>query len=187
MPITPATTVPILLGALASNGNLGLGTPKVAQGLGQGYCQWISQIKVTSQAAGTLGVGIGVLPLFLPVPLLNTAFSISFVATKIYGPMSPSFIAGIAMGLSVSTMTGIVTVKHPTVGVGAGVLRFVAPPAEPVFKAAFESEGVPGGVQLSKAVGGALDAIFAALTFPVAIAGTPNIIPGAGPGDGKIL
>jgi hypothetical protein len=103
--------------------------------------------------------------------------------------MSPLVINGLAAGLSLVFLQGQVVTTQPNVGVGAGVATFAAPPAGPLMSQGFVAAGLTGigQVQLASAIGDALGTVFSALVLPLAVAGSPSIVPSSGPGTGKIL
>lgn len=187
MPVTPAASTGIFATNLVGTGNLGLGVPIVAKGLGTGLSTWVATIQATALASGTAGVGVGLTPLVVPPPPLYAAFLAAAPGQKVLGVMAPLFFLGVANGSSLSLAPGIVQTTHPTVGSGAGTVTFKAPPAAPFFEKALKDAGVTSPEKLARVVGQGLDNVFRALVLPVAVVGPPSIAPSAGPGTGKIV
>ncbi len=188
MPITPAA-IPLMLNSLLFNGCIGMKTPQLAAGVVLGVCKWSAAVQVLAPSTGTLGVGIGVAPLVLPPPVFVGPLYQGFSAMSILGPLSPLLITGLSQGLSLLFAQGIVQTTHATVGVGVGVARFTPPPGPPMLLLGMTEAGMVGGgpTKFAGALAIALTTIFSALTMPIVVAGTPNILPGAGPGIGKII
>lgn len=187
MPITPAA-IPVMAGALVASGSLGFSVPQLATGAVNGVIDWTKAVQVLAVASGTLGAGVGTAPLIVPPPTLYGPLTSGFATSAILGPLAPLLIAGLANGLSQTLGMGIVVTAHPTVGVGAGVARFLPPPAAPFFINALSGAGMSGvgAVQLGVAIGQALTVVFSALTLPLVVVGPPSIVPSGGSGTGVI-
>jgi hypothetical protein len=192
MPIDPGTTTPIFTAALVANAQVGPNVGQLATGLALGLFQYAQAgITVNSIDAGTLGVGAGIGPsIILPEPLLLTALTASFIGHGIIGPMMPLQANAIALGISSSLALAIVQTINPTVGLGAGKLQLTPNGSGSViFPAAFIQAGMagPGAAKMGLSIALALDAVIASALSVIAIAGPPNIVPGAGLGIGKIV
>jgi hypothetical protein len=193
MPLNP----PVLAaGFVAPNliamANLGTGVPNLALGISIGVCQFLTiEAKVTTIDVGTVGVGTSIIPMFVPLPLLQTALVSSFASTGILGPLAPPFLQGLALGLTTGWLAlALLQTNHPTVGVGAGIAKITASTAVPAIIQGLAAVGVSGTgpIKFGTALGTALDITFAAYLQPgIPIVGTPSIIPGAGIGLGTVL
>jgi hypothetical protein len=189
MPLTPAGVAAIITPNLLSVGMLGVATPKFALGVANGICFWSPTIAVTTIDAGTAGVGVGMLPVIMPQPvLLGNLFS-SFGAFGLLGVMAPLKIVGLANGISIAYLQGLIQTLHTSVGTGVGVAKFMPPPAIPQMMAGFASAGIVGQgvVQIASAIGMALMQTFTMLALPIPIVGPPSPAPSAGTGTGSIL
>jgi hypothetical protein len=189
MPLTPVGLSAVLIPNLVGAGMLGTGLPQYALGVSNGVVLYNLQLKVITVDAGTLGAGVGLLPLLVPQPLLLSGLFAGFAAQALIGPMAPPLAIGLANGLSLGLVQGLVTTVHPTVGVGACVARFVGPSAVPSMIAGFASAGMvgPGATKKASAIGIALDIVFQAFTLPIPIVGPPSILPGGGAGFGTVV
>lgn len=190
MPLTPVGLAGALIPMLAASGMLGPAMPQLASGVAAGVILYnTSSLKVITVDAGTLGVGAGAAPVLVPQPLLLSSLLTAFAATGILGPMSPLLALGLANGLSIGFLQGLLVTVHPTVGVGAGVAKFVAGTAVPSMIAGFASVGMvgPGAIKKATAIGIALDITFLALVLPTPIVGPPTPLPSAGAGFGQIV
>lgn len=193
MPLNP----PALAGGfvapnLISTGNIGIGVPKFSLGVAIGVCQFLTlQSKVTTVDAGTLGVGTSIIPLIVPFPLVLTSLTTGFASQGILGPLAPPFLQGLATGLTTGWLSlALLQTNHPSVGVGAGVARIVAPTAVPAMTQGFSAVGMVGDgpAKTARAIGSALDMIFASFIQPgIPIVGSPSIVGGAGVGFGSVL
>jgi len=189
MPLTPPGLIGPILSNLVSTGHIGIATPQLAAGVAAGVMYWSPLVTVISVGAGTLGVGVGIIPFVVPPPLLLGSMAIGFASSALIGIFSPLTIVGLSTGLALGLIQGLVLTIHPTVGLGAGVCKFVAPPAGPLMLAGFASVGLIGlsAIQLANAIGMALDLTLLALVLPTPILGPPSILPGAGVGIGKLV
>ncbi len=189
MPVTTAGGALILTPSLFGVGMLGLGTPKLASAIAHGLSLWADTRSVTTADVGTLGAGVGVVPLFVPPPLLLAALTPAFIAEGIYGLLAPLFLTGLSTGMSGALLQGLIQTQHPSVGIGAGAGQIKGPPAVQAFLEAFtEAEMVgEGPTKLAHAIGEALDAVFAAYVIPTPIVGPPSPLPSAGVGFGRIV
>lgn len=188
MPITPAAT-PVMMGALLGAGLIGSQTPQLASGVVNGVCKWVKTVTVIAPATGTLGGGQGIAQLVVPPPTLMGPLTQGFAAMQILGPMSPLLIAGLANGLSQVFAQGTVLTTHVAVGVGGGTVKFTPGAPGPILTKGMQEAGMTGDgpVKMGGAIGIALTSVFSALTLPLVVAGSPNIVPGAGVGFGKIV
>lgn len=189
MPLTPPGLAGVLIPALVASAQLGIAVPQFCLGVGTGVTLFAQASTVTSIDTGTLGVGVSVLPLLVPQPLLLTSMLSGFAATGTIGVMAPLLAVGLANGLSLGFLQGLVTMTHPGVGLGAGVAKVIAVGAVPSMIAGFAAAGMvgPAAVKMATAIGIALTLTFAVYILPVPILGPPNIVPGAGVGIGKII
>jgi hypothetical protein len=189
MPLTPPGLAGALIPALYSSGNIGIAVPLLALGVGTGICTFAQSTTVISVDAGTLGVGATVLPLLVPQPAILGNLIIGFAAVGNVGIMTPSLALGLSVGLNVGFLQGLITMVHPTVGLGTGVAKFIPSGAVPSMIAGFAAVGMvgPGAIKTATGIGIALTALFAEYTIPVPIVGPPSPAPGAGAGVGKIV
>lgn len=163
--------------------------PDLSLGILIGVSKWVPTIQVNAVASGTLGVGTGLAPLVVPAPLLTTSFLPVFAANGIFGVFSPLFVAGLSTGLNLVFLQGICRTTHPNVGIGAGVVRFIAPPATPFLIEGLASVGMvgPGPAKLANAIGQGLGIAFSTLVLPCVVAGSPSPVASAGVGFGQIV
>jgi hypothetical protein len=189
MPINPPGVVAALIPALISGGMIGPATPKLALGLAIGVSTWVGQIQIVTVDVGTLGVGVGLLPLVVPPPPLLAALLLNLPAAGVLGIMMPPMAVGLSIGLSASFAQGILSTIHPTVGTGAATAKLIPPQPLPFIQAGLKSVDITGSssVNLATGISNALFVTFLALTFPVPIVGAPSISPSGGVGTGKIL
>jgi len=162
---------------------------QLALGVGIGVTTWTQQIVVTSVDTGTLGAGVGVpIPVIVPPTIIANMIT-GFASFALIGIMSPLVATGIANGIILAYLQGLLITAHPGTGVGAGVAKFIAPPAAPTIIAGLASAGMIGlsVPQLGGAIGMGLDLTFLAMVMPVAIVGPPSPLPGGGAGIGKIV
>jgi len=190
MPVLVPSIVGALVPNLASVGALGTGVPNLARAIALGLSQWASLVAVTTVDVGTAGVGKNVpLPITVPTPVLYSNLLIGAASQGLAGIFMPSFTLGLTNGLVLSFVQMLINTQHPGVGVGAGVAKFIGPPAGLSMIAGFQQAGLNGSSAVKKAlaIGTGLDLTFAVLFLPVVIVGPPSIFPGAGVGFGKII
>lgn len=189
MPLTPVGVAGVLTPALIASGNIGIAVPQLALGVGTGVGIMAQGSSVVSVDTGTLGVGVSTVPLLVPQPLLLTSFLTGLAASGTIGVMMPALALGLANGLAVGFLQGLVVMAHPGVGLGAGVAKFIVTTAVPSMIAGFAAVGMvgPGAVKTATGIGIGLTIAFAVLTLPVPIVGPPSIVAGAGAGIGKIV
>jgi hypothetical protein len=189
MPLTPVGLTAVLVPALVASAQVGIAVPQFALGVANGVATFAQTATVTSVDVGTLGAGVTAVPLVVPQPLLLANMLAGFAATSTLGPMAPLLALGLANGLSIGFLQGIVTLAHAGVGAGAGVAKVVGAGAIPAMIAGFASVGMtqPGSVKMATAIGTALTLTFTTFVMPVPILGPPSISPGAGAGFGKIV
>lgn len=190
MPIALPVAVPTLAANLVSTGMLGVGVPKYATGVINGLTLWVPQITVNTNDVGSGGVGTNVpLPLLVPTPVLLANLTSGMISQGLFGPLAPPFLLGLANGLTAVFLQTLVVTQHAGVGTGAGVARFIAPPAFPSLIAGFAMAGITGVATSRKAqaLAQGLNVTFASLFLPVAIVGsaTPSVTSGVG--FGKII
>lgn len=191
--MTPATITPIMLGVLPTGGIIGPSLPQLATGLANGlsiYAQ--TGIIVQSVDTGTLGAGVGNgIGIIAPPQPLITSMIASFIANGIIGVSSVPMATAIATGFAQSFILAQIQTVSAGVGVGAGVAMLIPNPgmSTGVFFAGLSAAGLVGisVMQLASAVAAGLDQVLPTCTGVVAIAGPPNIIPGAGIGTGKLI
>ncbi len=189
MPLTPVGLAGVLVPALVSSAQLGIAIPQFALGVGTGVTIFTQSTVVTSVDTGTLGAGVTTIPLLVPQPLLLANLLAGFAATATVGVMAPLMAVGLANGLALGFLQGLVVMTHPGVGAGAGVAKFIGVGAVPAMIAGFTAAGMVGvgAVKMATAIGIALTLTFATYVLPVPIVGAPSILPGAGVGVGKIV
>jgi hypothetical protein len=189
MPVLVPGIVGALIPNLISTGMIGTGVPKYALGVALGLLDWVPKIRVQTVDTGTLGAGKSApTPLFVPQPLIYTNLMIGAASQGLLGVMLPVFNVGLANGLVTSFGQMVLNTTHPSVGAGGGVAKFLAPPAAVSMISGFQKAGMSGDgpVKKAKALGRALDGVFAVLVMPVVIVGPPSVSPGAGSGFGGI-
>lgn len=189
MPLTSSGLTLAIAGGLASVGLLGSATPQLAAGIANGLLIWLPQLTVQTVDAGSLGVGAGLLPLTIPLPLLLSNLLIAYAANGQTGPSAPLEATGLANGLSVGLPQGSLVTTHPGVGTGTGVARLTGPLAFPSLMQGFESAGIKGqGASLkATAISTAFVAILDAFQTPIPIVGSASPTSAGGTGFGKIL
>jgi hypothetical protein len=190
MPLTPVGLAGVLAPNLLATGSTGIAMPQFALGVATGVYLYCQAATLTSVDTGVLGVGSTALPMVVPQPLILSSMLAGFAATATSGIMAPSVALGLSNGLVLGFLQGILTLTHPSVGVGVGVTRVIpGGPGAGYIIAGFAAAALTGiaGVKLATAIGIALDIIFAAFTVPLPIVGAPSIYPGAGAGVGKIV
>lgn len=190
MPVVLPAITGLLTANMTAAGMLGTDVSKIATGIATGLTQWIPQIIVQTIDTGTLGAGKGTpTPLLVPQPALYAALLAGDAAFGFIGILNPAFTLGVANGLSQAFLAMLTNTAHPSVGVGAGVARFIAPPAGPAMTAGFTAVGLKGMDMPKKAnaIGQGLDTVFASLVLPVTIAGSASPSPSSGTGVGNII
>jgi len=189
MPITPPGAAAVIAPNLLAVGMLGTAMPQFALGVGTGLSLWAPTVTVTSIDVGTLGVGTGLGPVLIPPPLLLANLLISFTATGIMGVMAPLKALGLSNGISLALAQGVVQTINPIIGAGAGIAKFIPPPAIPQMIAGFAAVGMTGTsiVQMATAIGMALMQTFAVYVTPIVIVGAGSPTAGGGIGSGSIV
>jgi hypothetical protein len=180
------TLIPNLLSTLV----IGKDMPRLAQGVANGVSSWVRKIKIQTADAGTAGAGKGTLPITLASPILILNITRGMAQMKLLGLFSPLLITGLSNGLSLSFLQMLASTTHPSVGVGAGVPRYVTPSATLDLVRGFKQAGLKGGEQTEKfcrALAIGLEASFKTLVIPIPIAGPPSPSPSAGTGTGNII
>lgn len=191
MPVTPVGAASVITPNLIVVGMLGTGVPQFSLGLGHGLTLWAPSMPVKTVDTGSLGVGVGTVPLVVPPPLLLVNLLVAFTTMGLMGVMAPLKCQGLSVGMSLAFAQGIVTTTHPMVGTGACVCSFTppAPPiAVPIFVQGFALAGVTGTsiVQLSTAISMALFQTFTSYVLPSPIVGSASPTAGGGVGFGSI-
>ena len=189
MPLAPPAIALTLGTNLASTGHIGLAMPKFAQAVALGVSFWSTKATVSVTGAGAAGTGVATIPLIVPQPLLLVNLQTSFLTFGITGFFSPLTALGLANGLSLSLVQGIIFATVVGVGSGAGVAKVVSPPAYLAFQEAFAVFGMvgTGAAQMALALGATFDKTFAAFLIPIPIVGPAGPVPGVGTGTGKII
>lgn len=189
MPFTPAGATAAIAAGLASAGQLGPGAIKEAVAVANGTDAWLHALPVITVDAGTVGAGVGAIPLIVPNPLLIANLTVAFAGQGILGPMAPLHILGLANGLVLAFIQGLIVTTHPGVGVGTAVVRFGTTPAIVPMIAAFAAQGMTtlGSTKMATAIGIALDTSFAALTLVSPIVGPAGPSPSGGAGFGNVV
>lgn len=176
---------------LLSVGNIGTGMPKFALGIAVGVCQYLTSLaKVVTVDVGTLGTGIGIMPLIVPNPLLQSSLFSGFSSMQIRGVGAPLLLTGLTNGLVTGwTALALLQTNHPTIGVGTGVAKIVGPSAIPSMIAGFASVSMTGDgpTKMATAIGIGLDITFASFVEPIPIVGTATPTGGAGAGFGMVF
>lgn len=189
MPIVaPALTVTITT-ALLGCGMLGIATPKFASGVAMGVSLWVQKLSVKTVDAGLVGVGTGLLPFLFPQPIFLTSLLVSYAVNGQLGPMAPLEATGLATGISLGLLQGMVITNHPSVGAGAAVARVSGPPSYSSLMQGFSSVGITGSGAAKKAnaISTALMITLQGLVLPVPIVGGGGPTPSSGSGSGKII
>jgi hypothetical protein len=132
---------------------------------------------------------VGLLPFFIPTPLLTTNLLVAYAANGHLGPMAPLEAVGIGNGISLGAVQGLIQTVNPTVGVGLGVGKISGPPAFSSLMQGFSSVGIKGqgASQKANAISIALMVTLTAMVYPIPIVGAGSILPSAGVGTGKII
>lgn len=193
MPLNPpALASGFLAPNLLATGNLGTAVPMFCLGIAIGVCQYLTvQSRVMTVDVGTLGVGTGLIPLLMPTPLLLTSLTQGFASAGLMGTMAPKALLGITNGLVTGWATlALLQTNHPTVGVGTGVARIVAPTAVPAMISGFAAAGMTGDgpARMARAIGTGLDMTFASFIQPgIPIVGGASPVGSSGVGLGTVL
>lgn len=194
MPILPQAVTGIMTANLAANAFFGITVPQLAGAFGLGFSSYmVSGPVIQTTDTGTLGAGVGTGPgLILDPLILISSLNATFTAQGIIGAQRTQLINAVALTVSASLPTGIITTASAGVGVGAGIVTSVIPnPAlsVPTMIGSFTSFGLLGvlSANLATAIALGIDQALPSSQGAVVIAGPPNIIPGAGVGIGKIL
>lgn len=189
MPISSAGLTGAIIGGLSSVGFTGTGMPKLAQGIANGLFNWIRSLQVITVDAGTLGAGTGILPWFVPTPLITSNMLAAYAAVGHIGSMAPREATGLGTGLGIGFAQGVMQTTHPTVGVGTGVAKVVGGPALPFLLTGFSGVDIKGtaAVQKASAISIALTNVLAVFTLPIPIVGAPTPAGSSGVGQGRIL
>jgi hypothetical protein len=189
MPITPPGLTATITGGLLSAGMLGIAVPQLAAGIANGVSIWLPTVTVMTVDAGVLGAGVGVLPFVVPLPLVLSSLMTAYAANGQLGVMAPLEASGLANGLVLGFLQGLIVTTHPGVGVGVGVARLLGPPAFPSLMQGFASAGITGqgAVLKANAISMAFDMIFAVYVTPIPIVGSVSPFPAGGAGFGNIL
>lgn len=190
MPATVPGIMGVLIPNLVSTGMIGQGVPTYCQGVAIGLSIWAPQVKITSVDAGTAGSGKCVpIPVLAPPPLVYGNVIAGMTSNGLLGILMPAFALGLANGLSASFAQMLISTTNPTVGSGAGVAKFVAPPCTPSMLQGFASAGMKGDatVRKARAVGMAVDLTFASLVMPIVIVGPSAPFAGGGAGFGTLV
>lgn len=189
MPFLPSIAAPILLTNLISVGDVGQGAGTLAMGIAVGVSEWLPTVQVTTADTGTIGAGIGEIPLLVPTPLLLPNMTVGFAAQEIIGVMAPPTILGITNGLVLAFASALVSTTHPSVGTGSAVVKFSSPPSAQAMIAGFASQGMntPVAAKLATAISQALDTTFAALILVSPIVGPAGPTASVGVGSGNIV
>lgn len=190
MPVAPPGIIGVLVPNMIATGNIGTGVAQLATGIANGLVQWVPTVVVQTVDTGTLGVGKNVpTPIIVPQPLIYGNVLAGMASKGLLGIFAPLLALGIANGLVLAFLQMLINTTHAGVGVGAGVARFQAPPAEGAMIAGFKQAGMKGQATEMKALAlaQALNLTFAVLVLPVVIAGPPSPLPGGGVGVGNII
>lgn len=190
MPLTPVGLAGVLVPSLVASAMIGTAVPQFALGVANGTTLYLQSATVETADVGTLGAGVGSIPLLVPQPLLLTSLLSGMGSAGVLGPMAALLAVGLANGLSVGLLQGLIVTTHPTVGTGTGVVRIVASgSAVPQMITGFASAGMTGSgaTKEATAIGIGLDLTFSVFTTATPIAGASAPSPGAGVGFGKIV
>lgn len=190
MPLSPLTLTPVIAANLLATGHTGTGMTQLATGVALGTSEFLLQTaKVITVDVGSLGAGTSIAPLIVPQPLLLAGILAGFAAQQILGIFSPLTATGLANGLSLGLLTGILQTNHVGVGTGTGVARVLGGSAIPLMLKGFKEAGMkgPGTEKKATAMGIALDIVFGSFSLPIAIVGSAAPSPGVGAGFGFIV
>jgi hypothetical protein len=189
MPLAAPTLTVTLTTSLLGSGMIGSATPKFASGVAQGVTLWVKKLSVQTVDAGVAGVGTGLFPFLIPPQLLMANLLAAYVANGQIGPMAPLEAVGLANGLAMGLLTGLIKTTHPTVGAGAGVARISGPPAYSSLMQGFSSVGIKGqgATKKANAISTALMLTLQVITLPIPIVGPVGPSPSSGIGSGKIV
>lgn len=190
MPATVPGIMSVLIPNLVSTGMIGTDGPKYARGVAVGLSIWVSLVKVTTIDAGSAGSGTNVpLPILIPSPVLYANLLQGRASHDLVGIFMPTFMLGLANGLSTSFLQMLVKTTHVGVGTGSGVAKFSAPPAFTSIIQGFSAAGMSGPAVSKKAaaLGQALDTTIASLVLPVVVVGSASPVAATGTGFGGII
>ncbi len=189
MPIVLQAVTSALTTTLLAHGVKGPQMPALARGAALGVVQWVLTLKVLTQDVGVAGVGTGQFPLLFDTATFSANLVRAYSAQSLSGSAAPSEALGLADGLGLSFLSGVISTQHPSVGSGTGICRIVSIPATAFLLNGFASSGLlgPGVFNKALAISDALQKTFASMSFPVPIVGSPSITPSAGVGLGVVL
>lgn len=189
MAYTPVGGAIVIASSLLSYAHIGPGAIKLASGIASGLDTWLHAVPITTVDVGVVGLGVGIIPLIVPLPALLAAVTIGFTSQGILGPMAVLTIPAIATGLTQAFIQAQVITQHPGVGLGACVVRFGSLSAvQPMIQGfATQKMTTQGSIKLATAIGMAIDIVFAVLTLPSPIAGPAGPLPFAGVGFGNVF
>lgn len=178
-----------LVFGLASATQVGTGAIKLAKGVASGVVTWAQQQTAVSVDSGLSGVGTGAIPLNIPLQVLIPSISAGFVAQDILGPMAPLTILGLSIGLNATFIQAQIVTAHPSVGQGSCTVRLLPSTAVPALIQGFAVADMTSSaaVKMARAIGIAIDSIFAVYTTQSPIQGAPGATPSVGAGVGKIV
>ena len=186
MPITAATSYPLVRSALAASSINGSRSDLLALAVSQGLGDYVlSGLTFVSVDTGTAGTGVGTsIPgsIYLPSSVLASNLLTPLTAAQIKGTFAPILAQSLADSISSAFLGAIPIINTFSVGVGSGVCTFVPAGASAFMINAFAANSLNGtyGPALAGAIGNALDASLLTVVFNTVIAGSPSIAPSAG-------
>lgn len=189
MPLLSSIGTPILLSSLAGVGLVGISTPTLAKAIATALVSWGQSRSVSTVDVGTVGVGVGFLPLIVPLPSFYAALLSQAKAQGMDGVFTPLFLAGLSQGTTAFLANGIIATQHPSVGVGTAIATVGGPPSPPICLQAFASLGLTGetSLRLARVLGFSLDAVIPSTPYPLPIVGSPSPTSTGGSGVGSVL
>jgi len=185
MPITVPGVMGVLVPSIVFTGP---GVFKYSKGVAIGLTKWARTIQVSTTDTGTAGAGTGILPLIVPQPLLFGHILAGMKNQKLLGLLAVPFIVGVSTGLNLAFLQMVINTTHPSVGAGAGLASFKAPPATPFILEGFKLAGMKGDgtAKKARALAFGLDKSIASLVIPIPIVGPPSPSPSSGVGSGSL-
>jgi hypothetical protein len=193
MAINQITVLPIVTGALTSNGIVGVSMPQLALALTNGLVQYVlTGITITSQDVGTVGSGVGTgFGISLEVPILFQNFQTTFTAAGINGTHSRLIINAISTAYSSVFRIANMVTTNVGVAVGTGVVSVIPNTiiSIPTYIGNFTASLLLGisAPALATAIAKGLDQSLPTAKGTVIIAGPPSSTSSTGNGLGKIL
>lgn len=193
MALTPPTVIPLIQAGLTGNSIGGVSAPQLTIAISNGFIQYATSILiVNTKDTGTAGIGSGSgFGLLLIKSILISSLQSTFTANNIKGPMRNNLINAIAIGISQSLKSAMVSTLHTGVGSGTGIITLVpnTKTAITLMITNFVATGIVGAqsLVLATAIAQGIDLSLPSAMGNVIIVGTASPYSAVGVGTGKVL